>query len=337
MGVKEDFYKTILYNQSVKNMVIKLFTSNITRKNPFYQHFHKKKVLSVMDKYYSKPLCVKIENTNACNSNCIMCPHHKMKRKLGFIDEKLFRKIVDECAELGVEHLSMHNFGEPTLDKNFAKKVKYAKKKGIKRVSTNTNASCLYPKVAKALLEAGIDNIYISLDALSKNTFKKIRRGLNYDTVMENVHALAEMKKKNPKYKTEIVLDFVEMDENKHETKAFKKYWTGKVDNVCISCLHNWGGQTKKTTGVHETFVSASGAPCRLLWTDLVIDWDGKVPLCCQDTDENLLIGDVNKQSIKEIWQSKKLNSLRYLHMVGKFNEIPMCSGCKLNTFWWLF
>ena len=63
------------------------------------------------------PEIVQIESTNICNAKCVFCPRDDMERRQGIMDMALFTKIVDECAALGIEHVRMHNYGEPFVDR----------------------------------------------------------------------------------------------------------------------------------------------------------------------------------------------------------------------------
>src|SRR5215212_10032855 len=80
------------------------------------------------------PEIVQIESTNICNAKCVFCPRDEMGRKQGVMDMTLFRKIVDECAALRIEHVRMHNYGEPFVDRSLVEKVRYAKDRGISQV-----------------------------------------------------------------------------------------------------------------------------------------------------------------------------------------------------------
>ena len=77
------------------------------------------------------PEIVQIESTNICNAKCVFCPRDEMHRAQGVMSRELFRKIVDECAALGITHVRMHNYGEAFLDRHLIEKVRYAKEKGI--------------------------------------------------------------------------------------------------------------------------------------------------------------------------------------------------------------
>src|SRR5260370_3116786 len=87
------------------------------------------------------PEIVQIESTNICNAKCVFCPRDDMHRRQGIMTVDLFRKVVDECLELGITHVRMHNYGEAFIDKRLVEKVRYAKEKGIQEVGVISNAS----------------------------------------------------------------------------------------------------------------------------------------------------------------------------------------------------
>src|SRR5215204_6965774 len=61
------------------------------------------------------PEIVQIESTNICNAKCVFCPRDEMHRRQGIMSFDLFRKVVDECAELAITHVRVHNYGEPVV------------------------------------------------------------------------------------------------------------------------------------------------------------------------------------------------------------------------------
>ena len=140
------------------------------------------------------PEIVQIESTNICNAKCVFCPRDEMHRRQGVMSFDLFRKIVDECAALGITHVRVHNYGEPFLDRHLVDKVRYAKQKGIREVGMISNGSLITERVARGMIEAGLDAINISVDASGKEVFESTRIGLNYDKVIANIERLVRIR-----------------------------------------------------------------------------------------------------------------------------------------------
>jgi len=256
-----------------------------------------------------------------------------MKRKLGTMEMRLYKKIVDEGKNMGISQITLHGFGEPLTDKYFFDKVRYAKRKGISKVTTNTNGILLDFEKIKKIFESGLDEIYISFDAASELTYRKIRPRLNFSQIEENIRQLTLEKKKREVQKPKIFLSFVETKENISEEEQYLKRWGRLVDGISISKMHNWAG------GIKLDFEKAKKDPCRLLWTDMVVSWDGKVPLCCNDYENRVILGDLNSQNISEVWQGEKLKKIRGKHQKSLFNEIKLCANCQSNFHyrmpWW--
>ncbi|MCX6750918.1 MAG: SPASM domain-containing protein [Candidatus Pacearchaeota archaeon] len=95
-----------------------------------------KKSIEKLNKKY--PWGVDIGVTNLCNAECIMCPHSKLK-KMGTMDMKLYKKIIDNCHKLNIKIITLSFFGEPFLDKGLIEKIKYAKEKKMKKTNPSIN------------------------------------------------------------------------------------------------------------------------------------------------------------------------------------------------------
>ena len=202
---------------------------------------------------------------------------------------ELFRKIVDECAELGITHVRVHNYGEPFLDRQLTEKVRYAKEKGIKEVGMISNGSLITEKVARGMIEAGLDAINISVDAGGKDVFEQTRIGLNYDKVIANIERLVRIRAELGKRRPKLILSFVRQN-NSADEQAFIEHWRHVADKIHITELHNWAGTLN-----HESDVNY---PCYRPWLTFTVLWDGRVSLCCADFDGKTILGDLNTPTI---------------------------------------
>lgn len=301
----------------------------------FYNDLYDKKINKTIERLdYEFPTCVDIGTTNLCNSNCIMCPHSKLK-KLGTMKISLFRKIIDNCKYLGIENVNLSFFGEPLLDKGLFEKIKYAKNKGLS-IGLYSNGSLLNKDNIKNIIESQLDGISISIDGFSKVVYERIRKGLDFNKVEKGINDLIEFRNKNGNNKPIISLVLVELDENKHEIKEFYEKWRGKVNDIKILNMRNWTSNIDKEN-TKESINSRKliRRPCLLLWTKLVIDWNGDVVLCCDDWNHKVVLGNLKKDTIERIWKGDKLNYIRYKHLHRDFNNLELCSKCNKNTIWW--
>jgi len=305
--------------------------------NVLYKKLYRRKINNVI-KNLKYPMAVDIGVTNYCNASCIMCPHSKLT-KMGIMDMKLFKKIIDNCKKLGIFSVLLSFFGEPLIDKELIKKIKYAKSKQMK-VAFYSNASLLTKKWAEDLIMAGLDGSTISFDGNSKETYEKIRKNLNFEIVRENIRNLIKIRKKLNKKNPQIKLVLVELNENKKEIKDFYREWKGKVDGINIINMRNWANEADVSKmGTKESFhfkKDLKRYPCALIWHKMVVDWNGDVVLCCDDWNHSTVLGNLKTQSIEEVWNGKRIRKIKEYHLSGQFDKIPLCKNCNKKSVWWL-
>ena len=265
------------------------------------------------------PEIVQIESTNICNAKCVFCPRDEMLRKQGVMSRDLFRKIVDECAALGITHVRMHNYGEAFLDRYLTEKVRYAKEKGIKEVGMISNGSLITEKVARGMVEARLDAINISIDAGGKDVFEATRIGLNYDKVIANVERLIRVRAELGRRRPKLILSFVRQD-NSADEQAFIEHWRKVADKIHITELHNWGGTLNQESDVNY--------PCYRPWLTFTVLWDGRVSLCCADFDGKTILGDLNTQTIEQVWNGDAYRTARRQHLESGGPDV--CRACDL-------
>lgn len=266
----------------------------------------------------SFPSLVRIETTNACNAKCIICPHKDLQRKIRQIDDDLFIRAIDECAENRCPEVHLHNFGEPLLDRSLADRVRYAKSKEIAKVKIFTNGSLLTRQRGRALIDAGLDEIKISFDGATREEFERIRYPLKYNDVVRNVRSLVEERDKaGSALKIKVACCSTT---DKAETMALLE---GMVDEFSFGRIHNWGG-------THEPATNGKiRKPCSRLWRTFTLLSSGEVALCCLDYDGQHILGRLDRgTSIREIFNGHAYRTVRMLHRAGRQDEIDLCRNC---------
>jgi radical SAM protein with 4Fe4S-binding SPASM domain len=271
------------------------------------------------DRAPGMPEIVQIESTNICNAKCVFCPRDDMHRKQGIMSVELFQKIVDEAVELGITHVRMHNYGEAFIDKRLVEKVRYAKEKGIKEVGVISNGSLITEKVARGMIEAGLDAINISVDASGKEVFESTRIGLKYDKVIANIERLVRLRAESGMRRPKLILSFVRQN-NSADEQAFIEHWRTIADKVHVTDLHNWAGTLNSESDVNY--------PCYRPWLTFTVLWDGRVSLCCADFDGKNVLGNLNTSTIQEIWNAEPYRNARRQHLESGGPDI--CRSCDL-------
>lgn len=298
--------------------------------NRFRYGLHKKIGIKFRPKAPVFPPMLIVETSSYCNLSCIHCPRTNAAKNNGsfegFMDFELYKKIIDEMSQYKYATLRPFGRGEALINPDFPRMIRYAKEKGVRKIWLNTNGVLLSPEMSKELLEAGLDTLEVSIDATTRETFKKIKGKDKYDVVVKNTIECCRLKKElYPK--SEIVVSFVESSLNTLEKDAFVKFWQNHADHVNIRPVHQHGAlvRNQRISKLKEE----ERLPCSILWERVEIHYYGGLNYCEFDWENREEVGNVRDLSIKEIWNSKKYKQLRKLHIEKRFSDIALCSVCK--------
>jgi len=258
-----------------------------------------------------------IEPTNTCNLRCTFCfVTEGMTREGGFMEFDLFKKIIDDSPDL--EHLCMHNWGEPLLHKDIFKMIEYAKNKGVNYVVMNTNGTLLTDKMIDQIIDSKLDIIRFSIDG-SAETFKRVR-GVELKKIEQNINKLKNVKEiRRPELKMGVVFTIEEDTEG--DVEDYITHWEQIVDHVRL--------QPKLITSPRT---EVCPEPFGKDYGKLVVLWDGRVIPCCVDYNANLTVGSVQNDTIQNLWKNEKMDLLRKQHLNGQFPDTcANCNECESN------
>ncbi len=291
--------------------------------NPRHVSILSKITCFVVGKFFDRtlsrfPRTVQVETTNACNAQCVICPHKTMTRSIQTMDDETYTRVIDQCAEYHCRSVHLHNFGEPMLDKNIIERIQYAKSRGLKSVKLFTNGSILPERLAYGLATSGLDEIKISFDGASKEEFERIRYPLKFESVVRNIHRLVDTRNSNETHLK--ILVTCSSTTKKSDTMILLEK---KVDSFSFGKIHNWGD-----TDVVETLQKKIRKPCSRVWRTFTVLSDGTVSLCCLDYDGKVIVGDTKSDPIVTIWKNDPYKKLRKLHSAGCQHEISICDAC---------
>ncbi|KAF0148651.1 MAG: Fe-S oxidoreductase containing radical SAM domain [Ignavibacteria bacterium] len=274
------------------------------------------------------PELISIEVSSICNLSCCHCPPHMKEyksqtRKHAHINVEFFNKLMDEIDSAGECYIALHKDGEPLLHPEINIILKRVKHNREHNVYLTTNAQNLDSEMSALLIASRINVVNFSIGASSKEFYKKVR-GRGYSDVVKNIqNFLANVQTAEWKPKVSVqIIKLPEFSEMNSEIENFTKFWQDYDVSISVWDKLNWG--------VLETeIVKSYRYPCYSLWHSFTINSNGVVTACCMDWKQELPIGDVNQQSIEEIWLGEKLNELRAIHIKGKEGELSACATCN--------
>jgi len=286
---------------------------------------------------YKYPRSLNIEPTSYCNLKCVMCPRDRTNKKDGYIEMKLFRKIVDEAQSYGPRSVVLHKDGEPLLHKEIIEMIKYIKYSNrAHNILISSNGLLLNDELSRELVRSGLDQLHLSIGAVNAESYKKVRGG-DLNKLEEKILRLIEIKKEENSKTPELITQIIKMPQTVKEVDNFRKKWKKLGMKVRTQELRHWAGGIEGSASK----TAPKKHPCHALWFAPSINWDGKVSACCFDWDEQVVIGDINTHTLSEIWQSKAIEEYRKFHINGEYSRIALCSKCDHYLdysdlwFWW--
>ena len=204
---------------------------------------------NIFDKYNRPVRDLRISVTDRCNFRCTYCmpkevygEAFKFLPKEELLDFDEIEKIAKSFAALGVTKIRLTG-GEPLVRKNIEDLIsKLSRINGIEDIAMTTNGYLLEPKI-DSLLEAGLNRITVSLDAIDEITFKKMS-----DQDFDVNKVLSAIETANKKGFDQIKINcVVQKDVNEHSILDLINYTKGSNNIVRFSscwrqCNNNWNG-----------------------------------------------------------------------------------------------
>lgn len=276
------------------------------------------------------PMGIWLETASACNLRCKMCAVHAddgpMQQKPSKLMKKeLFFSIVDQTANWNITYY-LHYYGEPLMHPDFIQFLRYCKQNAPQnRVSFFTNGVLMTPSFTDRMLDAGFNEIFISLDGDSKEVYEKIRIRSDYNIVLKNVeYLIAERNRLN--LSVNVGLSYTVQDLNRHEQKAFYDRWKN-----CVDVIH-FGKEIEVNTKNNDTYFPVDKKmECSLIKKQLIIDPDGTVTVCCPDALNTLSIGNAAITPLKKILSSRRTHDTVAKIMSKDIDTIPVCKNCSMR------
>jgi hypothetical protein len=263
------------------------------------------------------PKFIQIETTIACNAACPFCPHKTLTRRPRRMEDAVWKKIIDDTRGLGIVYRPFL-INEPFSDHRLADILRYIRRDDTARIELNTNGELLKEDKAGEILDIGIDIIRFSIDGFSRETYEKARVGVDFDTAVARTTRFIELAAERGGAGF-IEVRMIGTPENAHEHGAFLDHWRGKGVEAVITDLYNWPW---------DPGVEAVALPCKKILEEMFFYVNGKATLCCWDSHERGVIGDVTTDGVLDIWNGEINRRYRDLLAQGRRTEILLCSRC---------
>ena len=262
----------------------------------------------------------------------------------------LYKNIIDQIKKDSFMVL-LWNQGEPFLHINICEMIKYAAAaKMIVGLSTNAN---VMPDI-NDLANSGLDELILSIDGITQDTYNKYRINGSLDTALKNIKNLIEKKTELKKHTPRIVGQFIVMKHNEHEINEAKKLFKKiKIDKLALKTVQIYSKediynflpsnpkyQRYKIKNDHFSLKFGLKNRCYRIWNQPVINWDGEMAVCCYDKDNvyrvrnwewgvgsSLPAPSSQLPTIKTLWKSRNFMTFRK-NILKNRHQYEICRNC---------
>ena len=275
---------------------------------------------------------VQIQTVTGCNAKCIFCPNGKTRRKIPRgrrMSWDLYRSIVDQCIELGIRRYSVYLMNEPMLDHELAERVAYvsARIKKPQYVKVTSHGGLLTERMAKGLLDSGLDKLKISVQSLDADTYWNIM-GLPLDKTLKNIDRFLELKKRGGYKLPRLEIVMVDSIQTHDEIPRIRRYWQDREIKLYIEPVENRADQHNiRDTAVGEHRLK-SFSWCRRLMEQIYILYDGRMVQCCADWEQRSIMGDLSTHRLADIWYGRRYTEYRRRFAEGDVKGM-ICACCR--------
>lgn len=292
------------------------------------------------------PLIVQVQTQSACNGRCLACPYRTVSGRLeqGVMERDLFDRIADQVAsEPLLDRVSFGLQSEPLLDRRILELVGQLKS-GAPGMTCRivTNGELLDTFSAGDIARSGLDQLTISLNAHSRETYELLNVGLSYDRVMGNVESVLS----KDALRDRVRLSFLATEQNRNEIGQAMRRWKSRGVKTRTVQVSNRAGALEGYDGVRpaspRTGLSLASrlwgvlmagprrtAGCTLPFCQMNILYNGDCVVCCHDWNRASVVGNARSTPLREIWNGSELNGIRRMVLRKEYHQIGACKGCS--------
>lgn len=292
------------------------------------------------------PGTLQVQTRTGCNSHCVLCPQDAVSRM--FPQETMPRELYDRIAREAAADGRLKGFApvlqnEPLLDPDLPGKIRYFQSRNTSNaiVFIVTNGILLVPETVTALLEAGLDMMHISVNGHQRGDYEALNRGRDFGVFTANLDHLLS----RDLSRVGVQLSFIMNAKYAAELKAAVREYRRRGLRVHVHGISNRGGLVDQRvmeeygrTGPLDSFRTRLLKPiarrllpcCPYPFFQCSVLASGKVLLCTHDWSRKTIVGDLNAQSIREVWNGGPLAEIRQLFLAGRMKDVAACARCNV-------
>jgi len=289
------------------------------------------------------PTHMQIEPSSRCNLRCTYCPVGTEIGPTGHMELDVFKKFVDDVYRHALV-IVLWGWGEPFICPSVYEMIDYAHGKGVRLVSSTNGHIFVRPEHAEGVVRSGLDALIVSLSGTTQEAYARFRGG-RLDTALDGVREIVACKRRLRSRTPHVQLSFIVTDYSEGQIPelkdlarslgvdglSLKKMNTASVKPVPGRVDDSLPGDVRYRRFEYgedgTTRARVRDNPCKALWHNPTLRWDGTVNPCVYDFDGKHVLGDVKSESFKAIWSGARYREMRR-QFRSDWERIDICEHC---------
>lgn len=288
------------------------------------------------------PFTIYLDPCGVCNFQCAFCPcnnsdEHKSERHT-IMEWSLFEKIVRDLKRFNgaIKVINLYCFGEPLLNPRIADMAAVIKENHLCReVRITTNGSLLTSELSQRLIEAGVDLVRVSVEALNDEDYRSICKSpVSFQIIRQNIADFYRLSRSsNSRISAKIVNASLKSEK---DVQLFYELFENITDFHFVEEVESYWPEfhmeTLPTDGVKAIqkcyHIGENRRICTFPFTDMVIHSNGNVVSCCVDWKAGTKYGNAMQDSVYDLWCGSALKAMQLKHLNRSAYDDTICKYC---------
>ncbi len=265
---------------------------------------------------------IELTTDDPLGEGALLRPRGAAVGQRGPIDLEIIRRIAEWIANDDDVRIVLAGFGEPTAHPRFGDICRILRDGGAAAIAVRTGASRTDARIDAALFETPVDLVEVTLDAASVETYLRVHGTDVYQAVCDQVERWLARRSEQQQVLPMIVPSMIKANETLDDLETFVDHWQNRLGMVQVTGYSHHAGQLPRRA-VTET-APPDRAPCRRVFSRMIVLADGRVTTCDQDFAGTQTLGLLTDTPISDIWRSDRLETIRS-RICG---DAPLCAPC---------
>lgn len=289
------------------------------------------------------PTHAQVEPSSRCNLRCTYCPVGTEAGPTGHMDPAVFRTFVDQVRDHALL-LALWGWGEPFTCPSVYEMIAYAHANGLRVLSSTNGHLFVKHEHADGVVRSGLDALIVSLSGTTQEAYRRFRAG-RLDVALDGVRAIVAAKRRLGSRTPHLQLSFIVTDLAEREIPGLTDLSRALgVDGLSLKRM-NTASVKPDPSRVDEalpedlrlrrfqyaddgvTRLRVRDNPCKALWHNPTVRWDGTINPCVYDFDGSHVLGDLRDQPFESIWRGPRYAEMRRRFRTG-WEQIDICNRC---------